>query len=51
MRGFAVVHALGILTSMFTSVVGVRELVNYWYGRQRKLTKLAIGTVWKPKKD
>ena len=50
-RGFAVVHALGILTSMFTSVVGVRALVNYWYGRQRKLTKLAIGTVWKPKKD
>ncbi len=50
-RGFAVVHALGILTSMFTSVVGVRALVNFWYGRQRKLTKLAIGTVWKPKKD
>jgi len=48
-RGFAVVHCLGILTSMFTSVVGVRAMVNFWYGRQRKLDKLAIGAVWKPK--
>ena len=48
-RGFAVVHCLGILTSMFTSVVGVRAMVNFWYGRKRKLTSLAIGEVWKPK--
>lgn len=48
-RGFAVVHCLGILTSMFTSVVGVRAMVNFWYGRKRKLDKLAIGSVWKPK--
>ena len=47
-RGFAVVHCLGILTSMFSSVVGVRALANFWYGRQRKLAKISIGTVWKP---
>jgi len=47
-RGFAVVHCLGILTSMFSSVVGVRALANLWYGRRKKLTKLSVGTVWKP---
>lgn len=48
-RGFAVVHCLGILTSMFSSVVGVRALANLWYGRKKKLASLSIGTVWKPK--
>ena len=48
-RGFAVVHCLGILTSMFTSVVGVRALANLWYGRQKKLQAISIGTVWRPK--
>jgi preprotein translocase subunit SecD len=48
-RGFAVVHCLGILTSMFTSVVGVRALANLWYGRQKKLQSISIGTIWKPK--
>jgi preprotein translocase subunit SecD len=47
-RGFAVVHCIGILTSMFSSVFFSRGLVNFWYGRQRKLKSLAIGTVWKP---
>lgn len=47
-RGFAVVHTLGILTSMFSSIVGVRALVNLWYGSRKKLKTLAIGTVWKP---
>jgi len=47
-RGFAVVHCLGILTSMFSSVVGVRALANLWYGRRKKLQKLSVGTVWKP---
>ncbi|OZI45712.1 protein translocase subunit SecD [Bordetella genomosp. 5] len=47
-RGFAVVHCLGIVTSMFSSVVGVRALANLWYGRQKKLTNISIGTVWKP---
>ena len=48
-RGFAVVHCLGILTSMFSSVVGVRALANLWYGRKKKLTSISIGEVWKPK--
>ncbi|WP_269497305.1 protein translocase subunit SecD [Castellaniella sp. S9] len=50
-RGFAVVHCIGILTSMFSSVVGVRALVNLWYGRKRKLKSISIGQVWKPKQD
>ncbi len=47
-RGFAVVHCLGILTSIFSSVVVSRALVNLIYGRRKKLTSLAIGQVWKP---
>lgn len=47
-KGFAVVHCLGILTSMFSSVVFSRGLVNLWYGRQKKLKSLSIGQVWKP---
>lgn len=47
-RGFAVVHCLGILTSMFSAVVVARGFANLWYGRQKKLTKLSIGTVWQP---
>ncbi|WP_085316960.1 protein translocase subunit SecD [Derxia lacustris] len=46
-RGFAVVHCLGILTSMFSAILVSRALVNLVYGRQRKLQKVAIGTVWK----
>jgi len=47
-RGFAVVHCLGILTSMFSSVMFSRGLVNLWYGRQKKLKSVAIGQVWRP---
>ncbi len=47
-RGFAVVHCLGILTSMFSAVVFSRGLVNLWYGRQKRLRSVSIGTVWKP---
>jgi preprotein translocase subunit SecD len=47
-RGFAVVHCLGILTSIFSSVFISRGFVNFWYGRKKKLTGLAIGQVWKP---
>jgi preprotein translocase subunit SecD len=47
-RGFAVVHCLGILTSMFSSVFFSRGLVNLWYGRKKKLQKVSIGQVWKP---
>ena len=42
-RGFAVVHVLGILTSMFSSVLFSRGLVNLIYGRKKKISKLAIG--------
>jgi len=48
-RGFAVVHCLGILTSMFSAVVGVRAMVNLSHGGRKKLQGLSIGTVWKPK--
>jgi preprotein translocase subunit SecD len=47
-RGFAVVHCLGILTSMFSAVMFSRGLVNLWYGRQKKLKGVSIGQVWKP---
>ena len=47
-RGFAVVHCLGILTSMFSAVFFSRGLVNLWYGRQRKLKSVSIGQLWKP---
>ncbi len=47
-RGFAVVHCLGILTSMFSGVFFSRGVVNVWYGRQKKLKGVSIGTVWRP---
>jgi preprotein translocase subunit SecD len=46
-RGFAIVHCLGILTSMFSAVFFSRGLVNLWYGRQKKLKSILIGQVWK----
>lgn len=46
-RGFAVVHCLGILTSMFSGVFFSRGVVNLWYGRQKKLQSVSIGTVWR----
>ena len=47
-RGFAVVHCLGILTSMFSAVLVSRAIVNLYYGGRRKLDKISIGQVWKP---
>ena len=47
-RGFAVVHCLGILTSMFSAVFVSRGVVNLWYGRKKKLGGVSIGTVWSP---
>ena len=47
-RGFAVVHCLGILTSMFSAVFLSRGVVNLWYGRKKKLSGVSIGTVWTP---
>jgi preprotein translocase subunit SecD len=47
-RGFAVVHCLGILTSMFSAVMVSRAMVNLLYGHRRRLARLAIGnTAWK----
>ncbi len=42
-KGFAIVHCLGILTSMFSAVFFSRGLVNLWYGRKRKLQSISIG--------
>ncbi len=47
-RGFAMVHCIGILTSMFSAVFFSRGLVNLWYGGKKKLKTLAIGQVWRP---
>jgi preprotein translocase subunit SecD len=47
-RGFAVVHCLGILTSLFSAVVVSRSMVNLFYGTRRRLDRIAIGnTSWK----
>ena len=50
-RGFAVVHCIGILTSMFSAVFFSRGLVNLWYGGKKKLKSVSIGQVWKPDAD
>ena len=47
-RGFAVVHTLGILTSIFSAVFVSRGAVNLWYGRRKKLSSVSIGQIWKP---
>ena len=47
-RGFAVVHCLGIMTSMFSAVFVSRGLVALLYGGRKKLDKISIGQVWKP---
>ncbi|HKT96319.1 MAG TPA: protein translocase subunit SecD [Paraburkholderia sp.] len=50
-RGFAIVHCIGILTSMFSAVFFSRGLVNFWYGGKKKLKSLAIGQVWRPEPE
>ena len=47
-RGFAVVHCLGIMTSMFSAVFVSRGLVALVYGGRKKLAKISIGQIWKP---
>lgn len=47
-RGFAVVHCLGIVTSMFSAVFVSRGLVAIVYGGRKKLDRISIGQVWKP---
>jgi preprotein translocase subunit SecD len=46
-RGFAVVHCLGIMTSMFSAVFVSRGLVALVYGGRKKLVKISIGQIWK----
>jgi protein-export membrane protein, secD/secF family len=45
-KGFAVVHCLGILTSMFSSVVVSRVIVNLFYGRKKHLSHVSIGQIY-----
>ncbi|HEU0203034.1 MAG TPA: protein translocase subunit SecD [Burkholderiaceae bacterium] len=47
-RGFAVVHCLGILTSIFTAVFVSRAIVNLVYGTRKRLGSLSVGQVWRP---
>ncbi len=47
-RGFAVVHCLGILTSMFSAVFVSRGIVALVYGGRRKLDRISIGQIWRP---
>jgi preprotein translocase subunit SecD len=44
-RGFAVVHCLGILTSIFSAVMVSRGIVNLVYGGRKKVAGLSIGNV------
>jgi preprotein translocase subunit SecD len=47
-RGFAVVHCLGIMTSMFSAVFVSRGIVNLIYGGRKHLSRISIGQVWRP---
>lgn len=47
-RGFAIVHCFGILTSIVSSVVVFRAMVNLFYGKRRKLQSLSIGVSYPP---
>jgi len=47
-RGFAVVHCLGIMTSMFSAVFVSRGIVNLIYGSKKHLSAISIGQVWHP---
>jgi preprotein translocase subunit SecD len=42
-KGFAVVHVIGILTSMFSAVLVSRMIVNFIYGNRRKISHIPIG--------
>jgi preprotein translocase subunit SecD len=47
-RGFAVVHCLGILTSIFSAVFVSRAMVNLFYGTRKKLGSISVGQIWRP---
>ncbi len=46
-RGFAIVHCLGIVTSMFSAVFVARGFSNLWYGRRQRLQSISIGQIWR----
>jgi preprotein translocase subunit SecD len=46
-KGFAVVHVLGILTSMYSAIWVSRSLINFIYGKKRHINKLSIGEIYK----
>ncbi|WBF65662.1 MAG: protein translocase subunit SecD [Candidatus Kinetoplastibacterium crithidii] len=48
-KGFAVVHCIGILSSIFSSVIFVKFLINLFYGNKKNIKKIYIGQIWKPK--
>jgi preprotein translocase subunit SecD len=50
-RGFAVVHVLGILTSMFSAVFISRGIVALIYGSRRKLDHISVGQAWHPEPE
>ncbi|HLX28223.1 MAG TPA: protein translocase subunit SecD [Casimicrobiaceae bacterium] len=50
-RGFAVVHVLGILTSMFSAVFVSRGIVALIYGSRKKLDHISVGQAWHPSPD
>ncbi len=50
-RGFAIVHCLGIATSMFSAVFFARGLSNLWYGGRQRLQSISIGQIWRPSSD
>ncbi|MDR1647145.1 MAG: protein translocase subunit SecD [Zoogloeaceae bacterium] len=50
-RGFAVVHCIGIMTSIFSAVTVSRSMVHLVYGRRKKLAAIAIGQIWKPEAE
>ncbi|HET8584279.1 MAG TPA: protein translocase subunit SecD [Casimicrobiaceae bacterium] len=50
-RGFAVVHVLGILTSMFSAVFVSRGIVALIYGNRRKLDHVSVGQAWHPEPE
>jgi preprotein translocase subunit SecD len=47
-RGFAVVHCLGILTSIFSAVFISRAIVNLVYGYRKRLQSISVGQIWRP---
>ena len=41
-KGFSITLSIGILTSMFTAIMGTRAFINLIYGNQKRLSKISI---------